>query len=219
MINRRRFVQHSVAGSVIALVGGIPVLAGAATSELSRGRSGLSRDGLLGDGLLADGLSRDNPFKLHIAIFDRRFAAGRRFAKSSEAHGISTRAIAGEVTSLWYSELHPLWKAASKDRSVQHPVAIAGLTTYGPLFCLERLAWDHGMRVLHRQEHDTRDAAWDATRPDTRDVAPDHAWDSAQDVATDQARDAAPAGTPGEPDQILHTWIIAPRQRPPTRSV
>src|SRR5580698_8523172 len=197
MINRRRFVQHSVAGSVIALVGGIPVPAGAATSELSRGTSGLSRDGLLGH----------NPFKLHIAIFDRRFAAGRRFAKSSEAHGIATRAIAGDVTSLWYSELHPLWKAASKDRSVQHPVAIAGLTTYGPLFCLERLAWEHGMRVLHRQEHDTRNAAWDVTRSDTRDVAPDHAWD------------AAPAGTPGEPDQILHTWIIAPRQRPPTRSV
>ena len=197
MINRRRFVQHSVAGSVIALVGGIPVPAGAATSELSRGTSGLSRDGLLGH----------NPFKLHIAIFDRRFAAGRRFAKSSEAHGISTRAIAGEVTSLWYSELHPLWKAASKDRSVQHPVAIAGLTTYGPLFCLERLAWDHGMRVLHRQEHDTRNAAWDATRSGTRDVAPDH------------ARNATWANTAGEPDQILHTWIIAPRQRPPTRSV
>jgi hypothetical protein len=153
MINRRRFVQHGVAGSVTALAGGIPLLAGAATS-------GTSRE--------TDELLSDNRFKLHVAIFDRRFAAGRRFAKSSEAHGIATRAIAGDVTSLWYSELHPFWK--------QQPVAIAGLTTYGPLFCLERLAWDHGMRVLHRQQHD-------------------------------------------EPDQILHAWIIAPRQRPPTRSV
>lgn len=195
MINRRRFVQHGVAGSVTALVGGIPLLARAATPGLSRGTGGLSTDDLLGEELLADGLSRDNHFKLHIAIFDRRFAACRRFAQSSKTHGVATRAIAGDVTSLWYSELHPLWK--------QQPVAIAGLTTYGPLFCLERLAWDHGMRVLHRQEHDTRDAAPDNARGITRD----------------QARDAARAANLGEPDQILHAWIIAPRQRPPTRSV
>jgi hypothetical protein len=174
MINRRRFVQHGVAGSVTALVGGIPLLAGATTSEVSR-----ESVALLGDGLLADGLLRDNRLKLHVALFDRRFAAGRHFAQTSETRGIATRAIAGDVTSVWYSELHPLWK--------QRPVAIAGLTTYGPLFCLERLAWDHGMRVLHRQEQDTRDAAR--------------------------------AATPGEPNQILHAWIIAPRQRPPTWSV
>ena len=185
MINRRRFVQHGVAGSVTALVGGIPVLAGAATSEFSRATAGL-----LGDGLL-----RDNRFKLHVAIFDRRFAAGRRFARSSATRGIATRPIAGDVTSLWYSELHPLWNTGNKDRSVQYPVAIAGLTTYGPLFCLERLAWDHGMRVLHRQEHDARDAA------------------------RDDSRDPSRADTTGEPDQILHAWIIAPRQHPPTWSV
>jgi hypothetical protein len=173
MINRRRFVQHGVAGSAIALIGGIPVLAGASTSETSHETGGL----------LADGLLRDNRLKLHVAIFERRFAVARRFARSSEAHGIATRSIAGDVTSLWYSELHPLWK--------RQPVAIAGLTTYGPLFCLERLAWDHGMRVLHRQKHDSRDAASNAARADTD----------------------------GEPDQILHTWIIAPRQRPPTWSV
>ena len=189
MINRRRFVQHGVAGSVTALVGGIPVLAGATTSEASRDA----------DGLLADGLLWDNRFKLHVAVFDHRFAAGRRFARSSATRGIATRAIAGDVTSLWYSELHPLWNAANKDRSVQQPVAIAGLTTYGPLFCLERLAWDHDMRVLHHQEHDAPD--------DSRHVAPDH------------ARDAARVATPGEPDQVLHAWIIAPRQRPTTWSV
>jgi hypothetical protein len=215
MINRRRFVQHGVAGSVTALVGGIPLLAGAATTGLSRGTSGLSTDGLLGDGLLADGLSRDNHFKLHIAIFDRRFAAGRRFAQSSETHGVATRAIAGDVTTLWYSELYPLWK--------QHPVAIAGLTTYGPLFCLERLAWDHGMRVLHHQEHDTRNAAHDDKRDDipnaAQELTPDRARDHSRGIAPDHARNATRANTAGEPDQILHAWIIAPRQCPPTRTV
>ena len=84
----------------------------------------------------------------HLAIFDRRFAAARKFAQTTEARGISTRAIAGDVTWVWFNELHPLWK--------QRPVAIAGLTTYAPLFCLERLAWDHGMRVIQRNQHDMR---------------------------------------------------------------
>jgi hypothetical protein len=162
MINRRRFVQHGVAGSITALVGGVALLTGAPTRKASGEPAGPSGD--------AELQWRD--LKLHVAIFDRRFAAGRRFASSSDARGIATRAIAGDVTSLWYSELHPLWR--------RHPVAIAGLTTYGPLFCLERLAWDHGMRVLHRQEHDAR-----------------------ANTAT------------AEPDQILYSWVIAPRQRSP----
>jgi hypothetical protein len=32
-------------------------------------------------------------------------------------------------------------------------VAIAGLTGYGALFCLERLAWDQRLRVVFRAEH------------------------------------------------------------------
>ena len=153
MINRRRFVQHGVAGSVTALVG-----AGASwgDSRLQWGDSG----------------PQWHDLTLHFAVFDRRFAAGRRFARSSDSRGVATRAIAGDVTSLWYSELHSLW--------TQRPVAIAGLTTYAPLFCLERLAWDHGMRVLHRQAHDAR-------------------------------ADTANA----EPDQILYSWLIAPRRRSP----
>jgi hypothetical protein len=112
--------------------------------------------------------TNDHP-KLHLAIFDHRFAAGRQFASSSEARGIATRPIANDVTSLWYSELHPLWK--------QQPVAIAGVTAYGALFCLERLAWDRGMRVLHREQCDPQGA-----------------------VA-------------GEPNQLLYSWIIAPRRK------
>ena len=60
MINRRRFVQHGVAGSVTALVGGIPVLAGAATSEFSRATAGL-----LGDGLLRDNRFQRSPQSIH----------------------------------------------------------------------------------------------------------------------------------------------------------
>jgi hypothetical protein len=139
MLSRRAFVQHGVTGSVTALVGGI-VLAGRANA---RGTSPDVVDPAEAVGTSGPALAQP---KLHLAIFDHRYAAGRRFAASSEAGGVATRQVTSDVTDLWYSELHPLWK--------RQPVAIAGLTTYAPLFCLERLAWDHGMRVLQREQHD-----------------------------------------------------------------
>lgn len=150
MFSRRTFFRGA-AGSVTALIGAAPLISRATPPD-------------------ADSASTNDHPKPHLAIFDHRFAAGRKFASSSAARGIATRPVANDVTALWFSELHPLWK----DR----PVAIAGLTTYGPLFCLERLAWDHGMRVLRREQHDVRV------------------------VAT------------GEPNQLLYSWIIAPRQKP-----
>ena len=52
------------------------------------------------------------------------------------------------MTDLWYRELHPHWQKT--------PMPIVGLTAHGPLFCLERLAWDHRMRVVFRAEHEYR---------------------------------------------------------------
>ena len=166
MLSRRAFVRHSVTGSVTALVGGVTLMARATAPERAPATAGEPSPTPSPD---TGGASNNDHLKLHLAIFDHRFAAGRQFASSSEARGIVTRPIASDVTSLWYSELHPLWK--------QQPVAIAGLTTYGPLFCLERLAWDHGMRVLHREQRDARVAA------------------------------------AGEPNQLLYSWIIAPRRK------
>jgi hypothetical protein len=50
----------------------------------------------------------------------------------------------GDITNIWYHDLQPRWQKA--------PAAIAGLTAHGALFCLERLAWDVGMRVVARAE-------------------------------------------------------------------
>ena len=166
MLSRRAFVRHGVTGSVTALVGGATLMARA---TVPREAPATAREPSPTPSPDAVGASNNNYLKLHLAIFDHRFAAGRQFASSSEASGIAIRPIANDVTSLWYSELHPLWK--------QQPVAIAGLTTYGPLFCLERLAWDHGMRVLHREQCD------------------------------------AGVAVAGEPNQLLYSWIIAPRRK------
>ena len=147
MLSRRTFFRGAT-GTVTALIGGVSLMARATAPEQVPATGRDPSPTPSADAVSA--LNYDHP-RLHLAIFDHRFAAGRQFAKSSEARGIATRPIANDVTSLWYSELHPLWK--------QQPVAIAGLTTYGALFCLERLAWDHGMRVLHREQCDARVAA------------------------------------------------------------
>ena len=56
--------------------------------------------------------------------------------------GVPVTRFRGDITDFWYRDLSLLWR--------ERPVAIAGATTHGPLFCLERWAWDHGLRVTYR---------------------------------------------------------------------
>lgn len=77
-------------------------------------------------------------------IFDERFPASVAFGAEWKARGEAVHAIRGDITDLWFHDLDHQWK--------KRPVPIAGLTAHGPLFCLERLAWDHGMRVVSRVE-------------------------------------------------------------------
>lgn len=92
------------------------------------------------------------PMPLYKVLFDRRFPSSIAYGEAARAQGLDTHGIDGDMTSFWYDELHGRWRGA--------PVAIAGLTAHGPIFCLERLAWDHGMRVVYRGDH--------ASRPDGR---------------------------------------------------
>ena len=82
---------------------------------------------------------------LYKALYDVRFPDSVAFARRIEHHGIRVHAIEGDMTRFWYDELYHIWRNG--------PAAIAGLTAHGPLFCLERLAWDQGMRVVFRGEH------------------------------------------------------------------
>jgi hypothetical protein len=83
-------------------------------------------------------------------IFDHRFPASVAFGEEWKARGAAVHGIQGDITDLWFHDLDPQWK--------KQPVPIAGLTAHGPLFCLERLAWDHGMRVVSRIEQKSHDA-------------------------------------------------------------
>ncbi|MCY1282414.1 hypothetical protein D9M68_261650 [compost metagenome] len=95
---------------------------------------------------LADTLSAWGGGLPELAISDARFAACQRFGSAAEQAGLAHVAIDGDVTALWFQRLDPQWRKG--------PTVIAGLTARQPLFVLERLAWDRGMRVVVRVEHD-----------------------------------------------------------------
>lgn len=92
---------------------------------------------------LLDGEPAATP--LYKVVFDERFSSSRAFAEEAERLGVSVHGIKGDMTDLWYHDLYGRWKKG--------PVAIAGLTAHGPIFCLERLAWDQRMRVVFRADH------------------------------------------------------------------
>jgi len=122
MSSRREFLQMGVAALAL------PISAHAALSPASS---------------ILDGETTATP--LYKVVFDERFSASRAFAEEAERLSLSIHGIKGDMTDLWYHDLHARWK--------EGPVAIAGLTAHGPIFCLERLAWDQRMRVVFRADH------------------------------------------------------------------
>jgi hypothetical protein len=120
---RRFFVKSGLALSAIALGAG---------TELEAHRTPLA-------------LRTPDRLPLHLAIIDVRFARGRAFATAMRERSVPVADYLGDVTSVWYERLDPVWRRA--------PITVGGLTTAGTLFCLERLAWDHSMRVIYRGIH------------------------------------------------------------------
>jgi hypothetical protein len=93
---------------------------------------------------------RENQANFYKVIFDERFPASAAYGDDWRARGAAVHAIQGDITDLWFHDLDHRWKK-------EGPAAIAGLTAHGALFCLERLAWDHGMRVVSRIEQSAHD--------------------------------------------------------------
>ena len=80
--------------------------------------------------------------RLYTVVCDERFDGSVAFANGLAKRGVPVTRFRGDITDFWYRDLSLLWR--------ERPVAIAGATTHGPLFCLERWAWDHGLRVTYR---------------------------------------------------------------------
>jgi hypothetical protein len=156
---------------------------------------------------------------LDAVIFDSRHAEARDFGARASFLGAPLRAIEGDITALWQNELLSRWKKTA--------AAIAGLTERPALFLLERLAWDHGLRVVFEAEHESNEAsvAHRVVRTADPRLAAEleragRGWPSVLAdalVATTRApardtrpTDAALAAHLGEPTK-LYSWIIAPR--------
>jgi hypothetical protein len=88
---------------------------------------------------------------LYRVVCDDRFAPSVDFAADAARRGIHVVRTTGDITDFWFEELSLRWGTA--------PAAVAGLTAEGPLFCLERLGWDHGLRVVFREPHGVASSA------------------------------------------------------------
>jgi hypothetical protein len=189
-------------------------------------RRDLLKVGVAASALPLAALAADQPepaVALYKVLYDTRFPASAAFALRAAARGVVVEAMSGDMTRFWYSDLHHQWKNA--------PAAIAGLTAHGALFCLERLAWDHRMRVVFRGEHSLgrggcvmhRFDGPAALLPSAADAATECAWAAAlADVvvacpAAGTARGSAHAltanaGTPPTSEKLF-SWVIAPVRR------
>jgi hypothetical protein len=164
--------------------------------------------------------STREPAAFAAIIYDSRYSEARDFGTHAGPLGAPVRVIEGDITDLWQYELLGRWKLA--------PAAVAGLTERPALFLLERLAWDHGMRVVFEAEH-AADSHGNATHRIIRSADPGLAhslaasgrnWPGvladaliAGNLAT--LRDFRPSSAGlaahlGEASK-LYSWIIAPR--------
>lgn len=98
---------------------------------------------------VAGAAAAGNALPLYKVIYDRRFPASLAFAARARALGLTVHSIDGDMTKLWYEDLYHVWK--------QGPIAIAGFTAHGALFCFDQLGRDQGLRVVFRAEHALRD--------------------------------------------------------------
>jgi hypothetical protein len=171
------------------------------------------------DGLIGASAGRMPSVPLYKIVYDTRFAASVAFGQRAASLGASVHAIQGDMTSLWFDDIYHRWK--------ESPVAIAGLTAQGPLFCFERLAWDQGLRVVFRAEHGPTEhllSGPESLLVDARSALASANW--AAEMATVVTRcpsgraeiataaiGCAPDAFLPPADEALYSWVIAPAAR------
>jgi hypothetical protein len=156
---------------------------------------------------------------LHKVLVDGELAESVAYGEAAENSGVPLHVFArGDISDVWYDELDLLWR--------QRRAPIAGLTRQGPLFVLERFAWDRGMRVAFRSEHSSGPARVvshplrgcdEAVSAASRLIAAGADWAEALALASMLADPgSAPVRTraftsPGQlsPGERLYSWVIA----------
>ena len=151
-------------------------------------------------------------------VFDRTFPDGVAFGAAAARRGVPIDAVSADLGGFWMSTLEPLLKKG--------PVTLAGLTAGAPLFCLELLCRDYGLRTVYRIEHargpdgsiehvltgDSELAPW--TR---RLAAAGTSWAAEAAALATEATLPRPATAielldlaRGRASRSLFTWVLAP---------
>jgi hypothetical protein len=202
MPSRREFIQAGIAASVVPIAFPIHGPARAAVD--------------------ADVATPHSHRPLRV-VCDVRSPHSAALADEAERLGLTVVRTRGDITDFWFNDLAPQWKVS--------PLAIAGLTTHGPLFCLERFAWDHGLRVAFRGVHRFHDSGYieHSLSGPFKTVASAHSalvgedWPvhlarllrscaAAPDTAGTTVRSALARGHRTDVDDTLFSWVIAPKQ-------
>jgi hypothetical protein len=155
-------------------------------------------------------------------LVDAGRCEGQAFAHAATVRGLPVYRFHGDLADVYCNQLAPRWRE-------QAATALGGLTRVAPLFYLERLAWDAGLRLVFLGRHTSGGHA--PAMHDLRgsEVAVDLFHDfvrvtdwpvaiactlSQLPLAVSQlpplsaVRDAAVAG-----DQSLFSWVLAPMIR------
>jgi hypothetical protein len=108
-------------------------------------------------------------------------------------------------------ELKPIFNSA---------LMIAGISSGATLFCLERIAWDHGYRITRRSEHEFKAIAANALKNDATVVAlADAIIGNKPETFAKAIAPASRAYRPSMTDDTLHAWIMQPTVTSKQRTV
>jgi len=79
-------------------------------------------------------------------IYDPTLRPAEAFGTAAARFGTAAVGVAGDLGSTWMKLIEPAFRAGAG--------TIAGMTAAAPLFCLEFMSRDYGMRVVYRIEHE-----------------------------------------------------------------
>ena len=202
MPSRREFLRAGLAFSVIPVAAPVRAASGAPTAPIPT---------------LVH-------YPLYCVVCDLRSPSSVAMAREASRAGRAVVGMRGDITDFWFHDLALRWR--------ETPVPVGGLTGTGPLFCLERLGWDHGMRVVFRGAHrflDPRHLEHAISGPPGTIAAargagldgPDWplgvarllgACEAVRGNASMTVMGAAPPGGRVDEPETLVSWVIAPKR-------